>query len=175
MSALWPPALLLSRLQCLSLTFSALVSPQPPSAHSGRALPITVTFLRPVQSEEHKTQQLSCPGPPSSPGHPCPHPLATHVLGHSHFLGDHPGTPPAPEQPGGSAKGQGGNSLPRVPPAPEGLPQGLCWLWAQQGCSGTVWIHAWPACCPRGKTDQNNSAQHPFTGGIQAEGTARTC
>lgn len=175
MSALWPPALPLSRLQCLSLTFSALVSPQPPSAHSGRAPAHHCDFPRAssVRGAQNTTAEL--PWTTQLPGPPLPHPLATHVLGHSHFLGDHPGTPPAPEQPGGSAKGQGGNSLPRVPPAPEGLPQGPCWLWAQQGCSGTVWIHAWPACCPRGKTDQNNSAQHPFTGGIQAEGTARTC
>lgn len=70
MSALWPPALLLSRLQCLSLTFSALVSPQPPSAHSGRAPAHHCDFPQAssVRGAQNTTAELpwttQLPGPP---------------------------------------------------------------------------------------------------------------
>lgn len=117
-------------------------------------------------------------GSPSSPGHPCPHPLATHVRGHSHFLRDHPGIPPpAPRSSRGSVpKARGAIPFPESPQLERGSHRGCAGSGHSRGspgCSGIVWTRAWPAWCPRGKTDQNNSAQHPFKGSAQAEGNSK--
>lgn len=83
---------------------------------------------------------------------------------------------PLPTAARGQCQRPGGNSLPRVPTAPEGLTGGCAGSGDSRGspgCSGIVWSHAWPAWRPRGKTDQNNSAQHPFTGGAWAEGNSK--